>query len=289
MFSFFKFNLLIFCVLMSNISNSADKNFIDNFCSSKTKHPFNYNLNVKILKSYLNNASYMICCHGYGANNEIVDILKFYDDIKDNLVSFNFPDHDIKDSDDHNLSVYGSIKEILPAIYVIKNLVIDGKLNAINLYGFSAGGGALINILSVLSNSLYDKDLENIGVNSKDKEIILKVIQKGLVILDCPLKSIEEIMVLRGRDKNLEILAKNYKKNNFRPIDSIKTFNNLKLNILLHFQMPDEILSNRDDKLFSNLLKKYNLGQTHIVIGKEGGHNSYHKSLWQAYKKLINK
>ena len=74
-----------------------------------------------------------------------------------------------------------------------------------------------------------------------------------------------------------------------RPIDTVLLISGMKLNILLHFQNPDEIIGNRDDSLFIDLLRKANKGTTTVVIGNDGGHNSFHTSLWNQYKKLTQK
>jgi hypothetical protein len=82
------------------------------------------------------------------------------------------------------------------------------------------------------------------------------------------------------------ILAERYRANNMRPIDSVERIKGLKLNILLHFQQPDEIIGNREEQLFIDRLRAANSGITEVVIGHDGGHNSYHRSLWSAYAKL---
>lgn len=234
------------------------------------------------------NSSTMICFHGSGANYHIAQDVKEQSKIGDTLVSFNFPDHDFYDGNyDTKKISFGSIAELLPALAILKMEVIDKKKEAINLYGFSAGGGALINLFAPLTLSTYDEELKKIGISNEEKKRILHAIQKGWIILDVPLKSVEEIIDFRGPTKELEAFAKQYKKNYLRPIDSLKYLENLALNIIVHFQVPDEILSNRDDELYIERIKKYNAkGKTHIVIGHDGGHIAPHPSLWQFYKNI---
>lgn len=76
--------------------------------------------------------------------------------------------------------------------------------------------------------------------------------------------------------------------NNFRPIDSLKLLNGLSLDILLHFQEKDEILSNRDDLIYIEMLKD-NLpeGKVTVIVGNDGGHMVPHFSLWQSYSQKI--
>ena len=107
----------------------------------------------------------------------------------------------------------------------------------------------LINLLAVLNHSTYDPQLEKIGITRTDKKQIKAAIERGHIILECPMKSIDEIMDYRGRSQEFIILDKQYRSNNMRPIDvlSRETFN---VNIILHFAQPDDILGNRDDQLF---------------------------------------
>lgn len=142
--------------------------------------------------------------------------------IEATLVSFNFPEYDIKEEReyDYRQATFGTIAELLPALYVLKQIVIDQGIASIDLYGFSAGGGALINVIGVLNTSTYDTELKKIGIHTLEKEKLLSAIQKGIIVLDTPLKSIEEIIDHRGSTPEFEYLAKNYRDNNLRPIDS---------------------------------------------------------------------
>ena len=155
------------------------------------------------------------------------------------------------------------------------------------MYGFSAGGGAIINALATLNQTYHDESLEKISIFKETKKQLLDVLEKGLIILDCPLKSIEEIIALRGKIRELEILSDHYTKNNMNPIDVLNLLVGLNLNILLHFQNSDEILGNRDDMLFVERLKQANKGTTTVLLGFDGGHNTYHASLWNAYKEIL--
>lgn len=140
--------------------------------------------------------------------------------------------------------------------------------------------------MAILNSNRYENELNQIGIGLEEKKHLIKAIEKGIVILDVPLKSIEEIIDARGNSKEFEFLANNYKKNNLRPIESVEGLNGLKLNILLHFQENDEIIGNEDDALFIERLKKANKnGKNTVVIGNEGSHLSFHRSLWDTYQK----
>ena len=248
--------------------------------------PFAHDLGIKIIPSVKKEAEVTICCHGYGHSNTIGDVLNSFKVVPDHIVSFNFPDFNcVTKGYDPKKSTFGSINELLPLFYVLKVVVVDAQLQKVNLYGFSAGGGAVVNAVAVLNQTIYDEQLKTIGIDAAAKKQIRDAVQKGLVILDCPLKSIDEIMALRGKDPEFAILSQRYIKNNMRPIDAIEKIKGMDLTILLHFQTPDEILGNRDDKLFADRLIASNRGKTRVIYGNDGGHNSYHASLWKEYKK----
>lgn len=243
-------------------------------------NPFKYDLHISYTQN--KNSKVMILAHGMGGNYKISQSIK----TDSTLVSFNFPDHDYGNRElKANETTYGTINEILPLLYVIKKCVLIDGHKEIDLYGFSAGGGAIINALGVLNTARYDDSLKKIGIFQKEKEKMLLAIQKGLIILDAPLKSISEIIDFRGSSKELEIFAKRYRENDMEPINSLKYLEGLSLNFIVHFQNPDEILSNRDDDIFFERLKIFNSGTTRLIIGRDGGHNMPHHSLWDFYSK----
>ena len=251
--------------------------------------PFEHDLHLFSIPG--TNCRTMICFHGYGANYKIAEDLKNLGLIDATLVSFNFPDHDLLEKTyDPRQATFGTIRELFPAFYVLKKYVIDQDLNAIDLYGFSAGGAVAINLIAVLNTTTHDIALKQMGIGTKEKEKLLSAIQNGVVILDVPLKSVEEILDLRGPSPELEILAKNYRENHFRPIDALESLNGLCLDIILHFQEPDEIIFNRDDHIYIERLKKANSkGATSVIIGNDGGHIAPHLALWQFYSQKIKK
>lgn len=275
--------LLIFMflsILNSTMEAITKKNLLPHL---KKPHSFSHDLGV-ILHPKAVDAGVMICVHGYGSSNRVADVIHSFKNVPDHIIGLNLPDHNIIPGNyDVNKSSFGSIKEILPVLHVVKRCVVDAGMKSINLYGFSAGGALLINLLSVLNKNTYDKQLAAIGINTANKKMIKNAIERGHIILECPMKSIDEIMDYRGRSKEFTILANRYKENKMRPIDVLmnEIFN---VNIILHFAQPDDILGNRDDQLFIDRLRSANKGKTEVVMGTERGHNTYHQSLWNRYK-----
>jgi hypothetical protein len=235
------------------------------------------------------NARTLLCLHGYGANYRIIEEIQAKGLTESKLIGFNFPDHDLysRELRAEEFS-FGTIQELVPALYVLKTCVQEKDLEAIDLYGYSAGGGALVNAIAVLHSSDYDEDLEKIGIGKREKSQLLAAIQKGVILLDVPLKSVEEIVDFRGPSYELDIVARNYRVNHFRPIDALDAMRGLSLHIIVYFEERDEVLSNRDDEIYMDRLRTANqLGRTEIIIGNAGGHCVPHHPLWQRYESRL--
>ena len=254
---------------------------------TRLKHPFLYDLHPRVLQGTHNKAPVMIICHGYGDNYSLASHIYKLKVTNHHLVGFNFPDHDITDRDDHTKSSLGTFQEILPLIYLIKICVIDFKLSQISLYGFSAGGGAVLNALAALYTKVFDTELSKFGIGQTNKQLMMNALQAGVILLDCPLKSIEEIMDFRGKNVQFQAIALHYDHNKMRPLDMLSSLQGIAVTLFLHFQNPDEILSNRDDKLFIERLRRANRGSTFVTSSNEGGHNKHHAALWKSFKKHI--
>lgn len=256
-----------------------------------TKSPFSYDLRASLLPGPKPEEPVMICHHGYGADYSIIYVLRTIPAITDHLVGFNLPDYSLFERDyDPAKSTFGSIEELLPALYVWKKIIIDAGVQSLTLYGFSAGGGVVVNGIGILNGNRYDTQLKGIGIGEKEKKVMLEAIQKGLVILECPLKSIQEIIDLLGSSYEFETIEKKYRENELRPIDNLKHLSGLSLNVMLYFVKNDEVLSNRDDAMYIERLQKVNSkGKNWILSGNEGGHVSYHPTLWKTYEEVVRK
>lgn len=275
---------ILFLIMISSNLLAIPKSELQNLL--KESHPFSYDLGIKVMPGKQTNSGVTICCHGYGSSCNIGEVVHSFKAIPDHLVSFNFPDYDcIRRKLTVHQTVFGSPDELMPILFLLKRLVIDGGVEQVSLYGFSAGGGAIVNILATLNQTMRDELLKKIGIDAEGKKKIIAALQKGMIILDCPLKSMDEIGDFRpGSD--MDILSKRYRDNNMRPIDSIRLLKGLNVTILVHFQNPDEMIGNKDDAEFVERLTAHNTGKTYSVIASEGGHNTYHKSLWNEYKKI---
>ncbi len=257
-------------------------------CGRNRIDALNYDLNIKVQAPIKDDAGVMICCHGLGGDSSIINAL---DPIDMMLVGFNFPDAGEAVSErDPNETTFGSIDEITPLLHLMKICVIDGEQESLCLYGFSAGGGAIVNTLAVLHHYRFPERLEQLEITPENARKILQAVEKGYVILHAPLKSIDEIIEMQGAKEEFLVYQERYSKNQMLPIDAVKKLDGLKLNILLFFQNPDNRLGNRDDQRYIERLKNANSkGVTEIITGHDGDHVAYPQLLWDAYPSFLQR
>lgn len=253
--------------------------------------PFAYPLEVKIYPGKSSNEEVILCCHGYGSDHSIASVIASYQVVSAHLMGFNFPDYNILSRKTHPSQIaYGTIAELLPAIYLLKKIVVDAQAERVSLYGFSAGGAAVVNLIALLNSSQNNPSIQSIGVSSEDVQKILVALQKGVVLLDAPLKSIDEYHAAHPqslKDPIHAAQAKRYLENEMNPIDSIAKWQGLNLAVVVFFQNPDTAISNRDDALFEERLRQANPhGRNLVLSGSEGGHLGFHYSLWKGYRQL---
>lgn len=225
----------------------------------------------------------MILAHGMGANYKIYESVK----VDQTLVSFNFPDHDfLVRGITYDQTTFGTFEELIPLLQVMKKCVIDQNHNEIDLYGFSAGGSAIINALAALNTN---HRIAEAGIDAQQKSKIVQAVENGTIILDVPLKSIQELIDLRGRSQDLLTMGSRYQSNHMEPIEALKSLKGLNLHVIIHFQNPDEVLYNRDDELYFERFKSVNPhGTTLLIVGNDGGHNAWHRTLWEFYHRFAN-
>lgn len=253
--------------------------------ASSDVFPFDYDLHLTRIEGTTGRT--LICFHGLAANYQVADRIKLEGNLHDTLISFNFPEYDLLSRITEVESVtLGTVKELLPAAWVLKKCVTEMNMQVLNIYAFSNGAGVFINLLSALNTSRFDSELKQIGILAEDKRMILDAIERGFIILDSPLKSVSEVIDHQYVIPEILEVAKRYQTNDLEPIDQLKHLENLALHVILHFQKPDDTLTNRDDDLYiERLMKANSKGTVEIVYGTDGGHLAPHTTLWNYYQK----
>lgn len=173
--------LLSLKVLLSMASLEAVNADLLNQIFTSSLNPFSYDLELKIVPSENRDAEVFICMHGMGSDSALSVVMKSNPVLPYHIVAFNFPDYG---SRYRSLkTTFGTFEELAPALYVLKKCIVEGGLDKVHLYGFSAGGGVIINLLAVLNANRYENSLQKLGIGDSEKEKILQSIQKGSVIL----------------------------------------------------------------------------------------------------------
>lgn len=252
--------------------------------SANKKSPFAHNLCVTVFPQIRvlprdqqlgQSDTVTIYLHGFGES--VKAARRHQMTHKEYVVSFNFPD-----ATTLYPAALGTHEEIWNALYVIKQCVVDAGVKKINIFGRSAGGAVTINLLSILNSTRCDAQLKKIGIDASAKTAMIAAIQQGVIMLDVPLKALEDCKTIGSG-----IIAKRYRDNKIRPIDTVEKLVGMNLNMLVFIQTPDEIISNESDVLFIERLKKANAtGRTVIIMGDAGGHNTFHDFIWNTYTEI---
>ena len=235
-----------------------------------------------------------IYLHGWGDTKQSAKLLKAYCDVlPGDIVTFNFQDSGIL-VPKWKYSNMGQLPDVLSTIYTIKWTKDNVHAKAVDLFGYSRGGATLLNTLAVLNDTsgAYDIDLECIGVTPRERKAILAMIQRGCHVLDCPLTdmnvSINELMkykkVASTNNKDFFLVKAFegltcYKCDGLQGLSSAESLSGLKLNILMHFQYKDTMVSNKNEAELYRLLYSHNPCTTFIVLGNNGGHLHSHAAL----------
>ncbi len=227
--------------------------------------------------------------HGFADTKHSAKLLKAFGDVlPGDVITFNFHDRGfvIPKLRHSNL---GQMPDILPAIYALKWAKDRLKINEIDIFGYSRGGATTLNLIAVLNDKTgkYDKDLTRLSIDATERKALLDMIQKGCITLNCPLTNVNVSAEYRFKGLAPKILKAfahlgRYKLDGIQAIESAERFGNLKLNVLLHFQNHDTIVSNNNEAELYNRLAQHNPDNTYIVLGNNGGHLHTHAALAHA-------
>lgn len=252
---------------------------------------FHHNLAIEHIKDCdpaikLNPRRPTLFLHGWGDTKNSAKLLKAYCDVlPGDIITFNFRDRGIL-FPKLKYSSLGQLPDVLQALYVLKWTKDTLNLDAIDLFGYSRGGATTINMIAVLNEKtgIYDADLARIGINAEERAELLNVIQNGSIVLNCPLTDLNTTARFRLKDyapQALRALAtvSKYKLDGLQALDAAKNLTGLKLNILIHYQHNDCVVSNENEAEFYKRLARHNPETTFVVLGNDGGHLHTHHAL----------
>ena len=203
---------------------------------------------------------------------------KFCKVLPGDLILFNFPDA-FPIVCPFWKSSFGQKNDVLPALYTLNYVVTKKNLDAIDLFGASRGAATIINMIALLNNQElyqhYKPDLEKIGIDNNQRIKLLQVIQNGCIVLAIPLRTLKETKFPPFIPQYLT----KWKKDGLDPMKSALLLNDLKLNILVHFQHKDKVVLNKSESQYFKNLAQQNPENTFLVMGNDGGHLNTQASL----------
>lgn len=224
--------------------------------------------------------------HGWGDTKNSAKLMKAYGDVlPGDLITFHFRDRGVILPKLRHANL-GQLPDVLSGLVVLKWAKDTMDLDTVDLYGYSRGGATILNTLAVLNDKTgaYDTDLMRIGIDTQERKKLLSIIQNGSIVLDAPLTdmnvSINEKLKNHSKTavKALSRLT-HYQPYGLQGLTSAHQLDGLKLNILLHFQYKDRIVSNKNEAELYQALYEHNPKTTYIVLGNDGGHLHTHASL----------
>lgn len=243
--------------------------------------------------------------HGFGSDSD--EMIKYIHGLnpRDHLVSFNLPYYNAFNRLFAGVSSIGTFDELAPLIFRLKTLIIDRGISKLNVYGFSIGGGVIVNTLMVLSGTCFDQRLTAMGIDTDAKKQILDALRKGFLLLDSPLQDIGCVQLEREVAKRCEGLdqgmiemckkiaestmaqcAERCKISNLCPLNSFACIKHLGFSIILFLQDPDEILTNIHNEALIEHLTKDTTHQVTVLRHDEEGHFGTHARIWEKYREL---
>ncbi len=208
-------------------------------------------------------------------NKRHAHVMKYYDVLPGDVVSFNFPDGIWAGPFPGLRSSLGQLSDVLPALYTLAYAVKTYRLEAIDLFGYSRGAAVAVNMVAVLNDksTCYDSVLEGIGITQDVRKQLVRTIEKGSLVLNCPL--IDAKATIDMSPRWIQFIARRwsqYKDDGLQAIDAVKNLSDLKLNVLIHFQHNDTRVKNIKEADLYNAFAAINPKRTYLVCGNDGGH-----------------
>lgn len=213
------------------------------------------------------------------------DLLRYYNVLPGDVITFNFPDAGWRLPFPFIYSSFGQISDVLPALYTLAYSYDHFDIHAIDIFGYSRGGAVAINMIAVLNDTegTYDELLAYIGIDAAKRKKLLEIVQKGSLVLNCPLADTNATMQMYSPlIRKFFSKVTQYKVDGLQALQSVQKLKGLSLNVLLHFQFHDRRVFNIKDGDLYIAFKQHNPATTYLVLGNDGGHIHTQTSLANA-------
>ena len=171
-----------------------------------------------------------IALHGWGDSKEFIRRLKRHNPYSPLLPGTVITYNALDAVQDGHLPIaqssFGQLPDIIPFLYVLKQCA-DADLPTIDINAHSRGAALAINGLAVLNNNTnkYNQVWDQLHINPAQREKIKAMIQKGCIVLQCPLVSVRAAIKNQVKTIRQGIIARSSLLNtlsNFMPSFSLK-------------------------------------------------------------------
>lgn len=203
----------------------------------------------------------------------------------------------------------GRWPDVLATLHVLNQLRQDGE-EAIGITAHSRGGAAAINTVRVLANQsdYYTSELAELGIYEEQRTAILKMLQAGQMVLECPLIDTQppKFKTIASGDSETEERAKptlwqkllaprvrapiappptplgelvpspsaGYEELAKQACASVLFWNKVNIPVCVHFQAEDEAIGTKQNAKFFAGIYQHNGERSFIHTGNDGGHFS---------------
>ncbi len=212
-------------------------------------------------------------------------LLKMYNVVPGDVITFNFPDGIWRWPFPSYRSSFGQLPDVLVALYTLNYVYDTAGIRVIDLFGYSRGGAVAVNMVAVLhdTSGKYNDELARIGISVERAKELLSAIERGSLVLDCPL--IDATATLQNYSRPVQFLAytfTKFEKDGLHALSSAQSLSELKLNVLLHFQHGDKMIGNQNEAALYSAFARLHPEGTYLLMGNDGGHVHPHDSLAMA-------
>lgn len=299
-------------LLVSNIIFISDRSLHG---AEEATRVLGYDPHISLIRetdeTVINTGRKTVYFHGFGGNSSVAAGIKHLygaERLPGDVVTFDFADAVTTAGMDTTKSSLGQWPDMKTALYVLKTLHDSGE-TAVGITAHSRGGATAVNTVAALvdETTKYDENLAEIGIDGAKRKAMLKMLQRGQIVLECPLVHVRSVIkhqVETSRagswltrmfgdslssssastaDYCASAVVRKYRPWNEQAIESAEKWNNIRIPTIVHFQENDEVLGNRNDHEFYEKLSASNgVDHTERHVGADGGHNSSFASFYAA-------
>lgn len=204
------FSLSLLGILTSLTTHCLNKEAIRQFnkdiSSPEAIKKIGYDPQVELLQTHKQSDQITVYFHGRGITKDWCK--KQLPSTNAAAIIFNFIDAASPNPSALSQLTFGQFIDIKPTLFVLQAIAKNELANIINLVGISRGATVVINTIGVLNNPQdYQRSFDALGITDSMRKQILAMIERGIIVLDCPMTDIYEAIFLYSRNVRAQGVA----------------------------------------------------------------------------------